>query len=382
MKKIVIVNAVPTNNGDAALVFALYNKLKEMGYDVFISTTNYRVIKNLYPDKNWIKSEYDFNKILRIVFKILPCLKKTILKFKIKNNKQYRNTDIIICAPGGYINSYYGIKEKLYCSNIIKNLYNSKLIMYSQSVGPLNKKDYNVLDKYIYNFDLFMARDEISYENIKKYPNVIKTNDAAFLLNTINNKKKDNGDKIAISVREWNHDGRSKEQYVNLIRNITYVCIDKGMRVEFISTCQGLKSYVDDSKMAKYIVKDMDDKYKKFIEINNNYYTLDTLREYISNFKFTIGTRLHMCILSIMSGIPAFNISYEVKGKECYKILDLSEYSIDYNDNIKHSIQKLDAFIDNKRLKDIYLEKAKHMNMEANMYFEYMITNVIESDRK
>ena len=250
--------------------------------------------------------------------------------------------------------------------------------MYSQSVGPLNDRDKDILDRYIGIFDLFMARDEISYNNVSQYKNTIKTNDAAFLLNT-NISYKDKENIVAISVREWKFDGRKKERYINLIKEITMKCIDNGNRVEFISTCQGLKNYVDDSKIAKEIVHSLNEEYKTKVTVNDEYNSLNELRSKLSEYKFVIGTRLHMCILSIMAGVPAFNISYEVKGKECYKMLNLSEYSIDYNANIDESLSKIEKFIiNNKELRKICIEKAKIMNEEAEKYFNIMIKEIFD----
>ena len=267
MKKVLIYNAVPTNNGDVALVFAIRNKLIEAGYDVIISTLKYDTVIKLYPDIKWIRAEYEFSKIQNKIFRIVPELAKKIMKSRIKNNKLLKDIDIVISAPGGYINSYYGIENRLYCLKEIKNQFNTKLVMYSQSVGPLNDRDKDILDRYIGIFDLFMARDEISYNNVSQYKNTIKTNDAAFLLNT-NISYKDKENIVAISVREWKFDGRKKERYINLIKEITMKCIDNGNRVEFISTCQGLKNYVDDSKIAKEIVQSLNEEYKTKVTIN------------------------------------------------------------------------------------------------------------------
>ena len=156
-------------------------------------------------------------------------------------------------------------------------------------------------------------------------------------------------------------------------------CIDNGNRVEFISTCQGLKNYVDDSKIAKEIVQSLNEEYKTKVTVNDEYNSLNELRSKLSEYKFVIGTRLHMCILSIMAGVPAFNISYEVKGKECYKMLNLSEYSIDYNANIDESLSKIEKFIiNNKELRKICIEKAKIMNEEAEKYFNIMIKEIFD----
>ena len=374
MKKVLIANAVPTNNGDAALVFALRDKLIESGYEVVISTLKKNVVEKLYPDVTWIKSEYEYNRIERKLVFLFPKFREKLLEFKIRRNKIYSDIDIVISAPGGYINSYYGIEDRIYFMKYLKELYNHKLIMYSQSVGPLNDRDNIILKDNMNMFDLFMVRDEASFKNVSEFSNVIKTNDAAFLLNPMKLKEDIKTNTVGISVREWGHDGRDKDKYKELIKSIVYECVKNGYDLEFISTCQGLDGYVDDSKIAQEIVDELEDnEIRKKIVINKRYNNLTELRERISTFEFVIGTRLHMCILSILAGVPAFNISYEVKGRECYKILGLSEYSIDYNEDKEKGIESVKKFIDsNIKLKGVYSEKAYEMNKQAKEYFEYM----------
>jgi polysaccharide pyruvyl transferase WcaK-like protein len=52
-----------------------------------------------------------------------------------------------------------------------------------------------------------------------------------------------------------------------------------------------------------------------------------------------------MCILSLVNGTPAFNISYEVKGRECYKYLGLAAYSVDFNESKDNAATKFNAFV-------------------------------------
>ena len=149
--------------------------------------------------------------------------------------------------------------------------------MYSQSVGPLNKNDKKVLDNYINEFDCFMVRDDESYKNVSQYKNILQTNDAAFLLDLIYKDTNIEYKRVAISVREWGHDGRSAEHYKNLIKSLVYKCIDNNFEVEFISTCQGLENYVDDSKIALEIYNEIE---MNIAEIS---YVEDCLREYIED---------------------------------------------------------------------------------------------------
>lgn len=372
-KKVLIVNAVPTNNGDAALVMSIYNRLKMENYEVEIETYDYELVKTLYPDVKFVKSIFD-NKIIRK----LGVFNKIIIPLLLRlRKKDYLTADIIIGAPGGYINSYYGFFNKIYMMYILKKKFNKKIVMYSQSVGPLNKKDEEVLSKYIDAFDVFMVRDDISYMNTKNLineSNLMQTNDAAFILPVIDNKN-NKSKKIAISVRGWKHDSRNENQYYQMILKMTEKCVNEGYEVEFISTCQGLENYINDSDVANEIYNMLNDDIKANVIVNSHYYKLDDLREYLTTFKFTIGTRLHMCILSIMSGVPALNISYEVKGRECYKYLGMDEYTIDYNENIDKALLSLDSMINNIDGITEYVNTTnRKMNKLSESYFSKLMS--------
>ena len=72
-----------------------------------------------------------------------------------------------------------------------------------------------------------------------------------------------------------------------------------------------------------------------------------------------------MCIISMLQGVPAFNISYEIKGYECYKYMGMEEYSADFNEQPDIATKKLELFLQHlesisttmsNRLKEIHAE--------------------------
>lgn len=326
--RVLIENAVPLNNGDAALIFSVGEKFESEGVDVTYATFNYDDVVRRYPDKKWVKSKLS-NKYINK----LPFIRKISTFIKVILDRDLRKYDAVVSAPGGYINSYYGFEMKLYLLSLYKRIYGTKIYMYSQSVGPLNQKDALILGKYINNFNYFFVRDDISMKRVKEYLNgkIVQTKDAAFLL-PILDKKNTKEKKVAFSVRNWNHDARSFDTYAIMIHRMIKIVIDKGYCVEFISTCQGYPNYEDDSLIAKRIVSTLDNDLKQKVTIDSKLYSLEELRNKISSYEFVVGTRLHMCILSWLSKVPAFNISYEEKGKECYQYLNIPQFSIDYND--------------------------------------------------
>lgn len=368
--KVLIENAVPLNNGDAALIFSVGDSLEKIGANVYYSTFNLDKAIEKYPQKKWLRSSLD-SKLIKV-----PFIGFILLAVKMYISKKSQNFDAIISAPGGYINSYYGFKRKVQLIYLYKKIHKTNTYMYSQSVGPLNFKDQKVMKKYIKYFDIFYVRDDISMSRMTDLninQNVVQTKDAAFLLGTIN-KLKTNNKKIAISVREWKHDSRNEYDYMNLIKNITYYFIKKGYEVTFLSTCQGENTYTNDSDFARKIFNELSNDVRSQVIVDSRYYNLYELREELTKFDFTIGTRLHMCILSWLSGTPALNISYEEKGKECYKYLNLEDYTIDYN--FTGDIEKiLTDFIETKNWVPVF-EEIKKINIESQEYFTDLVEDI------
>ena len=368
MKKVLIVNAVPVNNGDAALVMAIYSAFEKKGLDVAIATHNYKIVSGYYPDKEIVRDLLDY-----YIIKKLPIIRYILIPFFLIILKQYREADIVLGAPGGYINSYYGIFDKLYVLFMCK-LLGKKTAIYSQSVGPLNARDANRFSFFLNFLDLVYVRDCLSYDTAKALSvgrnNIRLTEDAAFLLepNLINRNKMK---KVAVSVRDWAFDSRDKDKYYFLIAELVKCCVLNGYSVEFLSTCQGVPGYLDDSKVAEGIV-DAHLKEVEIVTIDKERRTLSDLRTKLNEYDFVIGTRLHMCILSILNGIPAFNISYEAKGTECYAYLGMSEYSIDYNAEHVMATEQINDFINNlDKLEKHLKERIVMSHSDSVKYFEH-----------
>ncbi|UMB61658.1 polysaccharide pyruvyl transferase family protein [Lutibacter sp. A80] len=374
--KLLINNVVPLNNGDVALFYALYKKLENAGFQVKIATYYYKQAKELYPNLPFVE-EIGQHKI----FMKLPFLKPLLLPLLFLFSKHYREADVLVGTPGGYINSNYNIKNSLSIYKIAK-YFGKKSLIYSQSVGPLNQKDALFFQKLMdTSISYIFVRDQFSF-NILTNLNISKqkfklTKDAAFLLD-FKEQASVNLKKVGVSVREWNYDGRNRSDYIKMISTFIKECIDRGYTIEFISTCQGLANYKDDAKLAQEIYDNLDITLQDKTTVLADYFKFEDFYKKIEEYDFVIGTRLHMCITSLTKNIPAFNISYEVKGKECYNYLELSEYSIDYNEGSEKAMQSFTNFITNTdgiraHLKNIMPKINKESNADFN-FFKQKIT--------
>ena len=97
------------------------------------------------------------------------------------------------------------------------------------------------------------------------------------------------------------------------------------------------------SKIIKQKIIKSNKNYQERIHIDSEFNSyFDLVKKLNTKYCFVIGTRLHMCILSLINGTPAFNISYEVKGKECYEYLGYNSYSADFNEDISIALSKFE----------------------------------------
>ena len=366
-EKILIVNAIPLNNGDAALVFSLYNKLKAKGHHVNIATYQYKEVIKHYPQYPFVRELGQHQ-----IFVKLPFLKFVLLPLFFIFSQAHRKASIIIGAPGGYINSNYNIKSSLQVFKIAK-LYGKKTAIYSQSVGPFNNKDTRYFSQLMKNYiDIILVRDQYSKNTVDKLKiskdRVIISKDAAFLIKP---KKSSNtqSKKVAFSVREWQYDRRDRTHYIHLVKALVDIIREHGYKITFLSTCQGIDSYKNDALLADEILSSLKD--KSGVSIDRRSYDIDTFINKLNEFEFVIGTRLHMCILAMTQNIPAFNISYEIKGVETYKYLNIPEYSIDYNAPIQESLTQLKEFIKKTSQINVYLQEfIPKINKEVSLDFE------------
>ncbi|MGM1003860.1 polysaccharide pyruvyl transferase family protein [Acinetobacter haemolyticus] len=347
MAKFLINNTALRNNGDVALVQSLSNALVRNGHQVMIATSydnfaqQINVAEGVCPEVAGYKIRYFQHRLLANIAAI----------FLLLTDKHYRSCDVILGAPGGYINSFYGINWKLTIYRWAK-VFGKKTAIYSQSVGPLNAQDKSILQASQRYIDLLVVRDVYSYKAAVDTgflsENILLTEDAIFLENPVFSTESKSSKIVLFSVRQWTYEARDLNAYITLMCQLVQLVLAKGFRIEFVSTCQGLATYINDAQLAQTIVDNiLKENPAADVCVDNTYHTLASLKSKISKSNLVIGTRLHMCLLALTSGIPAFNLSYEVKGQECYKYLGLTAYSIDYNELPTQAIQQLTHFLDN-----------------------------------
>ncbi len=374
MTRVLICNGVLVNGGDAGLVITLKDKFEAQGEYVCIATHSYNFVKNNYTG-NFCKDIVGYHFAgYRNLFSLFA------IPFAFLKSKEYRECDIIIGAPGGYINSYYGFFWKVYVLFFAK-MVGKKTAIYSQSIGPLKSRHKYILKIMSRFIDIIVVRDKLSYNTIINVgvdqKRILLSNDAIFLRKPEVKLKTTQTKEVAISVRAWSEDCRDIEKYQLLIAKISDYLIGLNYKITFLSTCQGIDGYIDDSEMADKILTKITDDCRNLISIDNKYRNYESLMSELTKFDFVISTRLHMCLFSMLKGIPAFNISYESKGIECYSSLGLTNLSIDYNEDYDVAIKKIDNFVNSQdQLAAVLPEIINAEHGKANFYFNKLCERI------
>ena len=340
MKSVLISHAVLSNGGDAAMNLALYDEIKPV-YGVKIACLRAHQTKSLFADYEIVqdtKFDFPWNKA-----KILRSFRLYAQAFE----RSYRSSDVIIAAPGGFLNNYYGCYAHLKRLQTLSR--KKKTGVYSHSIGPLSRKEKAMMRSLSERLDFLYVRDKKSYELLTKSlridpKKVTLTNDCAFLIPAKPQKSIAKSGVVGISVRDWHFDGKSIIKFRKSIIEVCQHLHAHGFQVEFISTCQGVPGYIDDSSAARQIQESLNTQGVPVI-VDTSHHTPSALMEKMSAYDFFIGTRMHSCILSMISGTPALNISYEFKSKELYDYLGLGDYVINYGCEPEEAIQKLQLFM-------------------------------------
>lgn len=389
-----ITNSVALNGGDEALLLATYlgikkkypkSKISVLGKDSKLSSSIIDFVK-IYPDWEYsIKTgNFLYRRRLSLQSRNIPLYSFFSRIIASKKERKiislYRNADYILSSAGGYINDFYGYEKRLK-SFEMGFYFGKKIILFGQSVGPFfdtKKNNHPLLINTLKRFHKIILRDKFSAEHIKKLDSTINnyslTTDIAFTLKkhipSYKKKKSKTNKKIAVAVRYWENDDVSSkliQKSTTLVKHL----IGSGYSITFLSTCQGIENYIDDSKMAIQIKSRLDNKYhEKIIIETKRYKPFDLIKKY-NEFDAYIGMRLHGAILSMLGGTPAFNIGYEDKTKGIYEFLKLSEYNIDYDCPIEDWITKTSNFLTNlNKIEDSLEEKIEIACKAAEKNFE------------
>lgn len=370
--RIVIINQVSLNLGDAAILQGMIDVLEEKygkSSSIVVFDTAAEAAKKYRP---WAKFESSIfngtsdgflNKILKKIgyghwfnraryyicwlslklMKIgVPEVLMSIILGKSLAERlvKYRDADLIVSAGGTYLVENYSLEPRIFEFRLALTA-NVPVVMFTQSVGSfMAPKNISAFRNIFTNVYLLLLRDQRSLDNIRAIGcpanNAYVVPDAAFALSAKGQcnvfKDKISAKKIGISVRSLQFfNEEKKEIYRRSIASLVSKLVDEmSCEVVFISTCQGVESYwTDDSMEAKVIVDMIPSHIRKNVLIDNVHRQPQQFIDDISVFDLMIATRMHAAILALTAGVVTVGIAYEFKLVELFEGLEMGNLYTD-----------------------------------------------------
>ena len=256
----------------------------------------------------------------------------------------YQQADAVVTCGGSFLTDAYDLTLTCFGYDLALQL-NKPMILLGQSLGPFKSEEKKAfVAKRLQRFDKIVVRDHLSYQTALEMgcepEQVIEGRDMAFLIETgAQPKQKPEGKlTIGLSLRRWTYPYAPSEQrdelYQNYLKSLAEVAsrlVDQfDANVVFLSTCQGDKAYsFQDSDVAKEVLAMLALEVQSQCSVIDSFQTPESFLANLSTIDVFVGTRMHSCILSLISNIPTINICYEFKSKELFESMGLDEFVID-----------------------------------------------------
>ena len=295
------------NFGDEAILTVLINHLKQLK-DIDITVFS--------SDIDYTSSTYSVNSVKR---------------FDIKNViKTIQNSDVLISGGGSLLQDVTSLKSVVYYSLIIALglLFNKKVIIFAQGIGPLNKKlSQLIVRNLLKNCTLVTVRDEKSLallNNWNIHANLVC--DPIYSLNVT--PETDNG-AIGVQLREF------KTMNYNLLHKLALFIArkfsDKKVEIFSLQESQDLEL----SKRFEHILKTLNPELKTEI-------ITDDIINRVSKLSYLIAMRFHAILVALKCGIKTCAINYDVKVEKLANEAAIPLISMDAHENFEDIYNKLE----------------------------------------
>lgn len=319
-----------SNSGDDAILKSIIESFKSLDPDLNI--------KVLSKDTDLTEREYGVAAVDRFKY------------FDVK--KSLKEADMLISGGGSLLQDKTSSRSIWYYLLIMKlaKRYNKKVFVYSNGVGPINKRfNRNFTRRVLNKVDYITLRDKDSYDFIKSIgvnnPNIKVLSDPVFNLKEASDesvrKKFDiNKYTVLVSIRSWMDD---EKLIAELSKFLSYL-IDEGKNIVFMPM-----QTPRDTDISERIAANL-----KSTKIIDEKYPVEILMGLMKNADFIVAMRLHAMIYAIHQNLPFIGLSYDPKTETLLKDFDesinIDVDAINYDDLIKaykYIKDNREAFISN-----------------------------------
>lgn len=263
-------------------------------------------------------------------------------------------SDIVVATGGTYFVEHYNFSAKA-DEVLAAHALGKPVYLFTQSMGPFRRAESRALMRRVVEAsEGVFLRDERSRRNLLEVGvderKLGVHADAAFALAPVKAAAgaaataRPRTARIAVSVRAWKFaatmraagtpesaDEQADERYRRAVADAVRTLVRSGAEVVFVSTCQGLSEFSDDSRLAQRIV-DEHLAGEPNVRVDRSFRTPTQLIDQLTGFDVAIATRMHFAILALAAGTPVVAIAYEFKSRELLRGMGREDLVVDYND--------------------------------------------------
>ena len=336
-----ITNSVPLNGGDEALLRVVVRSLKQRWPDGRVTAlcSGVELLRefiadvDLFAGVEFVRTADELRQAIRL----------------------YRDADVVLSAPGGFLQDHYEIAQRLDGLEFALDT-GKPVIVLPQSMGPFWREDSRRrVGEVLSRVTRVFVRDRSSAEQLLDCgvpaDRIVEAADAAFLWRRLEpslfRSKTSESGTIGLCFREWplGDSATTRETVAKARALCEHLLKAPGHRLRFISTCQGIGGYVDDSKIAKEIVRGLPEILQQRCEIYSDRLSSERLISKLAECDAVVSMRLHVCILSLLGGTPAFGLGYESKTEQIFGQLDLGRYQLDFRAGFEQWLTGINGFL-------------------------------------
>jgi colanic acid/amylovoran biosynthesis protein len=354
---VLIVGAVTMNGGDAALLLALQARLRDAwgpDFELRVADALPAASGERYPDFSFVPSigvrapRKRESRIARSIrfrtrthrFRFAAELRRkrlrTWLRFIVPSGErqafdQYHWADMVVMTGGTALVEHYPLTDR-WIGLELASWHGKPLVLFTQSLGPFTDPvNQHAMRRVAAAARRIFLRDERSLRHLEAIEcdtsRTVVSTDAAFGLAAPANAERNSSrvGSVAISVRSWPYSEAVQgidtgAQYRHWVARLAEHLVEQhAADVTFVSTCQGDDRYwTDDSAEAEAIRATIAPEVAKRVNVDRSFRTPDSLMELLTSFDMVVATRMHMAILSLVSGRPVLPIAYEFKTEEVF----------------------------------------------------------------
>lgn len=359
--KVIVTNIATLNTGDAAILLATLDMLREaFGPDLEVTVYDSQAgaAARYYPGIDfratlfdrlaaWVGEGRALKPAVALTLaaaRLWPSAPGRALAALLPKDvrevlEDFARANLVVSSGGTYLVPHYWLLPKL-LDLLVAHQLRRPMVLFTQSLGPFDGRWRWLVRRVLGDVRLALVRDEPSRRHLAELglpaARIAQCDDAAFALATGCRRQAavpaGRPLRVAASVRDWPHfDGRGSggmDGYLNAVAQaVDRLVRENGAEVVFMSTCQGMPEYwTDDAIVADEVVKLLAPDVRSKVHVDRQFRQPRALVAKLGEFDVVLATRMHAAILALCAGVPVVPIAYEFKTVELFRRLGLADY--------------------------------------------------------